>query len=73
MPLVTVGYRARVRELLALFAGREEFPDIGQLSAKDKTRLQWALKHRLVWTERRPWPGPLVGTCIKTWYIRCGF
>jgi hypothetical protein len=70
---MTDAHRQRVRELLALFAGREEIADIGQFSKAEHTRLAWAERHRLVISERKPWPGPLVGTCVKTFYVRIGF
>jgi hypothetical protein len=62
----------RIRELLAIFAGREEIVSIGQLCRADEVRLQWAVKRGIVQREQRPWPGPLVGTCIKTWFVRIG-
>ena len=71
--LVTVGYRRRVKELRAIFAGAEEIADLGQFTRAERTRLQWALKHRLVGAVKKPWPGPLVGTCMKTWFVRVGF
>lgn len=60
----------RVQQALAIFAGREELADIGQLSPDDLKRLAWAVNRHLVLRQRRPWPGPLVGTCVKTWYVR---
>ena len=69
----TIPQRKRVHELLAIFAGREEFASIGQLTTAEERRLAWGVKHRLVQREQRPWPGPLVGTCIKTWFVRIGF
>ena len=65
-------HRTRIAELLAIFAGREEMADLGQIDARDRRRLDWAVKHRIVLREQRPWPGPLVGTCIKTFYVRTG-
>jgi hypothetical protein len=65
-------HRERITELLAIFAGREEIASIGQLTPVDERRLSWAVKHGLVQREQKPWPGPLVGTCIKTWYVRIG-
>jgi hypothetical protein len=62
----------RLQQLLAIFAGREEFAAIGQLDRNDEARLNWAVKRGIVIRERRPWPGPLVGTCIKTWFVRVG-
>jgi hypothetical protein len=62
--------RRRLAELLAIFAGREALADIGQLSAADARRLAWAVTRGLVERVRRPWPGPVVGTCIKTWYLK---
>lgn len=64
--------RGRIGELLAIFAGREEIPNLGQFAEQDERRLEWAIKRGYVWTARRPWPGPLLGTCMKTWYVRVG-
>lgn len=64
--------RPRIIEALAIFAGREELYDVGQLTDKDITRLKWCVKRGIVQQEKRPWPGPLVGTCIKTCYVRLG-
>lgn len=63
----TIPHRKRLAELLAIFAGREEIPDIGQLADVDQRRLAWAVKNRIVEKQQKPWPGPLVGTCMKTW------
>jgi hypothetical protein len=64
--------RPRVEQVLAIFAGREEIASLGQLSDGDEKRLAWAVRRGIVQRERRPWPGPLVGTCIKTWFVRIG-
>lgn len=70
---MTAVYQRCVRELRIIFAGREEIPSIGQFSEADTRRLAWGVKHGLVFTETKPWPGPLVGTCTKRWYVRVGF
>lgn len=66
-------YRRRVSELRVIFAGREEIPSIGQFSEADERRLAWGVKRGLVQREQKPWPGPLIGTCMKAWYVRIGF
>lgn len=62
----------RIEELLAVFGDRDSIASIGQLSKQQETRLRWGIKRGLVASERRPWTGPLVGTCIKTFYVKAG-
>jgi len=69
---MTDGHRQRAAELRVIFAGREEIVDIGQVTDRDRLRLEWGVRHGLVLKTRRPWPGPVVGTCIKTVYVRLG-
>lgn len=64
-------HEQRLAELAILFTHRGEgwIHSIGQLTPADHRRLKWGIKHRLVLCERRPWPGPIIGTCIKTSYV----
>lgn len=70
---MTPAHRKRLAELLAIFAGTNEVGGMRAFTTAEQRRLAWAVKHHLVRTERRPWPGPLVGTCVKTYYVRIGF
>ena len=69
---MTEGHRTRIAELLTIFAGRDELPNIGQISARDQRRLTWGVRHGLVRAERALWPWRVVGCCTKTWYVRVG-
>ena len=59
----------RITELLAIFAGREEMYDLGQVSPQDRRRLSWAVTRGIVKRERRGWPYPQMYLVIKTVYV----
>ena len=45
-------------------------PNIGQFTVAERRRLEWGVRQGMIRKVRQPWPGPDVGTCIKTWYVR---
>lgn len=61
-------YSERVAELDSIFSHQPAIPDLGQIKPTALTRLRWGVSNGLVERFRAPWPGPLVGTCMKTWY-----
>lgn len=60
----------RMKELESIFAGRDSFWNIGQLTAAQKRRLKWGIHWNLVVSERAQWPDYIFGTCEKTFYMR---